>query len=71
VDLSTAQKWSNVTGTWIGTTNEWNDASNTTAIIGQSGRTSSAAKLYADYTNSDYGTGIYSDWYLPSIADLN
>lgn len=71
IDLSTNQIWSNVTNALIGTTNDWDGASNTLAIIGQAGHTSSAAKLCADYTNIDYGTGVYSDWYLPSIAELN
>lgn len=72
-DLSTSQVWSNITSTLIGTTaqSDWDGNANTTAIIGQSGHTSSAAKLCADYTNADYGTGVYSDWYLPSIAELN
>jgi len=71
VDLSTSQAWSNITTTLIGTTNDWDGASNTTAITGQSGHTSSAAKLCEDYTNTNYGTGTYSDWYLPSVAELN
>jgi len=71
VDLSTSQAWSNITSTLIGTTNDWDGASNTTAIAGQSGHSSSAAKLCIDYTNADYGTGTYGDWYLPSIAELN
>ncbi|MGB4413813.1 MAG: DUF1566 domain-containing protein [Paludibacter sp.] len=71
VDLSTNQVWSNVANTAVGTTNDWDGANNTTAIIGQSGHTSSAAKLCADYTNADYNTGPYSDWYLPSVAELN
>ena len=70
VDLSTAHVWSNIS-TSIGTTSDWDGANNTAAIIGQTGHTSSAAQLCADYTNSDYGTGTYSDWYLPSIAELN
>ena len=70
-NLSTGQAWSNITNVLIGTTNDWDGASNTTAITGQEGHTSSAAKLYEDYTNADYGTGTYSDWYLPSIAELN
>ncbi|NLO51342.1 MAG: DUF1566 domain-containing protein, partial [Bacteroidales bacterium] len=41
------------------------------AITGQSGHTSSAAKLCTDYTNANFGTGTYSDWYLPSVAELN
>ena len=71
VDLSTTQAWSNVTGTAINTTNDWSGATNTTAITGQSGHTGSAAKLCADYVNTNYGTGAFSDWYLPSIAELN
>ena len=71
VDLSTSQAWSNITATLIGTTNDWDGLSNTTAITGQSGHASSAAKLCKDYTNAVYGTGTYSDWYLPSIAELN
>jgi len=71
VDLSAGMPWSNITSTLIGTTNDWDGASNTSAITGQSGHTNSAAKLCEDYTNTDYGTGVYSDWYLPSIAELN
>ncbi len=71
VDLSTSQAWSNIASTLIGTTNDWDGANNTTAIIEQSGHTSSAAKLCTNYTNADYGTGTYSDWYLPSVAELN
>ena len=37
----------------------------------QSGHVSGAAKLCDDYTNTDTGTGIYSDWYLPAIWELN
>ncbi|HAL64954.1 MAG TPA: hypothetical protein DCP10_05245 [Bacteroidales bacterium] len=70
VNISTGQAWSNLT-TLIGTTNDWDGANNTLAIIGQSGHTSSAAKFCDDYTNADYGTGTYSDWYLPSVAELN
>ncbi len=71
VDLSTSKEWSDNIYTLIGTTNDWNGASNTTVITGQAGHTSSAAKLCADYTNTDYGTGTNSDWYLPSVAELN
>lgn len=66
-------QWSNLTSTEIGPTaqSDWDGNTNTLAIIGQSGHTSSAAQLCADYTNADYGTGIYSDWYLPSKGELN
>ena len=71
VDLSAAPPWSNITTAAVGTTNHWDGANNTIVIIGQTGHTSSAAQLCDDYTNADYGTGTYSDWYLPSITELN
>lgn len=73
IDLSTSQVWSNIDGTEIGATaqSDWDGNSNSTAITGQAGHTSSAAKLCEDYTNVDYGTGTYSDWYLPSRGELN
>ena len=74
IDLSTSQQaWSNVTSTSIGSTaqSDWDGLSNSNAIVGQSGHTNSAAKFCLDYTNADYGTGQYSDWYLPSLGELN
>jgi hypothetical protein len=73
IDLSTSQAWSNVTTTLIGVTaqSDWDGLSNSNAITGQTGHTGSAAKLCFDYTNDDYETGIYSDWYLPSSGELN
>ncbi len=68
IDLSTAYIWSNANGQISG--NTWDGQANTNAIVGQSGMTSSAAKLCDDYTNADYGTGIFSDWYLPAIAQI-
>ena len=72
VDLS-IQAWSNVASTLIGSTaqSDWNGLSNSNAIVGQAGHTSSAAQLCLNYTNADYGTGIYSDWYLPARTELN
>jgi hypothetical protein len=73
IDLSYGQMWSNITSTLIGATaeSEWDGQGNTNAIIGQSGHTDSAAKLCDDYTNTDYGTGVYSDWYLPAVDQLS
>ncbi|MDD2632085.1 MAG: DUF1566 domain-containing protein [Bacteroidales bacterium] len=70
VDLSTKQAWSDVAAP-IGTTNDWDGKGNTAKIIGQNEHTASAAQLCISYTNDDYGTGQFSDWYLPSIAELN
>jgi hypothetical protein len=70
IDLS-IDKWSNITNV-IGITaqNPWDGQSNTNAIIAQAGHTGGAAKICTDYTNSNYGTGVYSDWFLPSIDQL-
>jgi hypothetical protein len=73
IDLSADQMWSDVFSTLIGATaqSNWDGLSNSNAIIGQSAHTSSAAKLCLDYINADYGTGVYSDWYLPAIDQLS
>jgi hypothetical protein len=72
IDISTASAYSNINSTLIGASaqSEWDGASNSNAITGQAGHTISAAKLCLDYTNIDYGTGIFSDWYLPSRTEL-
>jgi hypothetical protein len=44
---------------------------NTNAMIAQSGYTGGAAQVCDDYTNAETGTGVYSDWYLPSKEELN
>jgi len=44
---------------------------NTNKIVNLYGGESNAARLCADYTNTETGTGVYSDWYLPSLDELN
>lgn len=73
LDDGTGIQWYNgsytttgASGTVLGT-----GQSNTTAIVNNQGTGSYAAQLCDDYTNSDTGTGVYSDWYLPSKDELN
>lgn len=45
----------------------WNGQGNSAIILG----VSPAASICDGYINSNYGTGIYADWYLPAIDQLN
>ena len=67
-DQSAAQAWSNIDNVEIGQTaqSSWDGLSNSNAIVAQSSHSSSAAKLCLDLSS-----GGQSDWYLPSISELN
>lgn len=64
---SSSQSWSNVIQE-IGTNaqSSWNGATNSNAIVSQSGHTNSAAKLCIDLVS-----GGQNDWYMPSIQELS
>jgi uncharacterized protein (TIGR02145 family) len=62
---SDAQIWSNVTDQLAGATSVWDGLANSNTIVAQAGHTNSAAKLCLDYE-----AGGFSDWYLPSNAEL-
>ncbi len=71
VDISSMQAWSDVVHLPVpnGALSVWDGQTNSTNIIAQSAN--SAAGICDTYTNNDYGTGTYSDWYLPSITEQN
>jgi hypothetical protein len=67
-DLSSSYQWSNINSQQLGVNAEsvWNGPANTAAIISQSGHTTSAAALCDNFSG-----GGFTDWYLPSIQELN
>lgn len=67
LDGGSGAAWSNIINIEIGASAQsmTDGASNTTAITGQAGHTSSAAKLCEDYAG-----GSFTDWYLPSNREL-
>jgi len=75
-DQSTGIEW--ITGgstqtTWNGntSTDRGTGQANTNFMKAQSGYTGGAAKVCDDYTNTETGTGVYTDWYLPSLDELD
>jgi hypothetical protein len=67
-DLSTAQVWSNIDASSIGSAaqSSWDGLSNSNAIVSQAGHTSSAAALCLNSSN-----GGQNDWYLPSLDEIS
>jgi len=72
-DQSTNIYWHAIDGDVTGATETaiGTGQANTTIIVALYGTESNAAKLCDDHTNTDTGTGVYSDWYLPSKDELN
>jgi hypothetical protein len=60
--------WSNVNVG--GVLSASNGLANSNTIVGQAGHTISMALDCLNYTNINYGTGVYSDWYLPAIGEM-
>ena len=54
-----------------GAQSDWDGVSNTNEIVNQPGFTTGAAQVCLDYTNTNTGTGVYSDWYLPSSMEFS
>ena len=66
INSSATYSWSNILATASNATSEHNGSSNTNTIIIQSGHLTSAAKVCDDYTG-----GGFTNWYLPSVTELN
>lgn len=73
IDIDPASYWSNITNALIGPNaqSDWDGLGNSNAIVGQIGHANSSAQTCLNYINDDYGTGIFSDWYLPSRGELS
>jgi hypothetical protein len=69
-DLAGPVAWSDVIDVQVYSQSPIDGQANTDAIVAQSIATS-AADLCNNYTNPETGTGVYSDWYLPAIWELN
>ena len=60
-----------LSSTLIGTNTDYGTGqNNTTTMLTQANFEGGAAKICNDYSNSDTGTGIYNDWFLPSKDEL-
>jgi len=79
-DQSTGIEWitgGNTQTTWVNgegyggtSTNYSTGQANTNAMKAQTGYNGGAAKVCDDYINTENGTGVYGDWYLPSKDEL-
>ena len=68
-NLSTALPWSSVTAVLLPSTSFYDGLTNTNAIIAQTG--ASATTLYAAGIARLFAGGAFTDWYLPSLWELN
>ena len=64
-----SHQWSNISV--VGSANSSYDGlSNSNSIIAQPGHLSSSAGYCLSFTNPDFSTGTFSDWYLPSVTEM-
>lgn len=66
IDISTGARWGSASVNILNSESTWDGLTNTNSIINSGGSTSDAAGLCHSYN----GEG-YTDWYLPSIDQLN
>jgi hypothetical protein len=72
-DVGQMSAWSSVYNTLIGPTAQstWDGQANSDAMMAQSIIGTTAADLCNTYSNYNYGTGIYTDWFLPASDQLS
>ena len=64
-------QWSSTTATGSATSSH-NGLANTNSTLIQLGGLNARSALYCtEYTNPDYSTGTFSDWYLPSLSEMS
>ena len=62
--------WSNISST-SSATSSYDGLANSQYITAQSpSNTTNGAYVCLNYTNPDYGTGTFSNWYLPSVTEM-
>lgn len=65
-NVSDGKVWSNITASFSSATSTTDGQLNTDNIYNMDGFTDGAAKSCLDYTD-----GQYTDWYLPSVGEMN
>lgn len=61
--------WSNISAT-SSATSSYDGLANSGYILAQPLSSSGAALNCSNYINPDYGTGTFSNWYLPSVTEM-
>lgn len=69
VDIGSGQNWGPVSLVGVQAQSDWNGIGNSEAIASASSATNAASTCLV-YQNVNYGTGVFSDWYLPSRGEL-
>ncbi len=66
---TSSHQWSNIRATGSATSS-YDGLSNSNYTITQPGHIYSSAGFCLSFTNPDFSTGTFSDWYLPSVTEM-